>query len=151
MKSAVLVSVLALSGGTAWLFAATAQDKPVVLQADESAEWQRWRISMDAQATIRRADFPPTSYPLGPKLARTMTSSLLASLALAGLLICVRRAGGALVEPLSAPVLVGLGGLLTLAAIAFRAALPATSLRVGRRTHFWIWFPAMSILRKFKT
>ncbi len=94
---------------------------------------------MDAQATVRRVDFPPASCPLGPKLARTMTSSLLALLALAGLLICMRRAGGALVEPLSTPVLAGLGGLLTLAALAFRAALPAANLRVRRRTLYLTW------------
>jgi hypothetical protein len=82
---------------------------------------------MDAQATIRPLDIPRANFPLGPQLARTVAGSLLAMLALAGVLICVRRASGALVEPLPAPVLVALGGLLALAAVAFRAAfLPAT-------------------------
>ena len=92
---------------------------------------------MDAQATVGRLDFAPANGPPWPNLARTMTSSLLALLAVAGLLLCVRRAGGALVEPLSAPVLVGLGALLALAAAAFRGA---------RQSHGLNWLAPSAVL-----
>jgi hypothetical protein len=93
----------------------------------------RLEISMDAQAAIRRLDFLRANCPIWHPLARTVSSSLLALLALAGLLICARRASGALVDPLPAPVLVAVGGLLALAAVAFRAALRPANLH-GSRT-----------------
>ncbi len=94
---------------------------------------------MDVPATIRRVDLAAGECLVWPRLVRTITGSLLALLALAGLLICIRRAGGALVEPLSGPALVGLGGLLTLAVLAFRAALPMANLSVSRATLYLTW------------
>jgi hypothetical protein len=93
---------------------------------------------MDVPIAVCRADFAPADSPFSQKLARTMAGALLALLALAGLLICIRRAGGALVEPLPPQVLVGLGGLLALAALAFRFALPATSGVLARRAVFYL-------------
>jgi hypothetical protein len=101
---------------------------------------------MDAQATTRRLGIPPADFPFGPQLARTVASSLLALLALAGLLICIRRASGALVEPLPAPVLVGLGGLLALAAVAFRAAFRPVRRRGSRATFYSNWAAPSAVL-----
>ncbi|MBI3838323.1 MAG: hypothetical protein HY288_10380 [Planctomycetia bacterium] len=94
---------------------------------------------MGAQATVCRVDFPRADCRTWPKLARTLANSLLAMLALAGLLICVRRASGALVDPLPAPVRVAVGGLLALAGIAVRAALPTANLRGSRTALYLNW------------
>jgi hypothetical protein len=87
---------------------------------------------MDAHAAIRRLDIPSGSFPLGPQLARIVVHSLLALLALAGVLICVRRISGALSEPLPTAVFLSVGGLLSLSAVVFRAAFPLANWRGSR-------------------
>jgi hypothetical protein len=101
---------------------------------------------MDAQATIRRLDIPRASFPLGPQLARIVANSLLALLTLAGLLICIRRTSGALAEPLAASVLVGLGGLLSLSAVVFRASLPSAHWRGSRLALYAVWAAPSAVL-----
>jgi hypothetical protein len=101
---------------------------------------------MDAQATTRRLDLARAAFPTWSQLAQAVASSLLALLALAGLLICIRRVSGALVEPLPAPLLVGLGGLLALAAVAFRAAFRAAHRRGSLAALYSNWAAPSAVL-----
>ncbi len=63
---------------------------------------------------------PPIGQPLAARLLRATSIVLFALLALLPIVICARRASGALVEPLPATALVAVAAVLALAAIAFR-------------------------------
>ncbi len=71
---------------------------------------------MEAPRSIARGAWPPAL----AGLVRTLAVSWLALLALAALVLCLRRAGGALTQPLPVPALAACGLLLALAALVFR-------------------------------
>lgn len=82
---------------------------------------------MDAATAVRaplRIEFPG---PILGRLARRLALAALVLVALTGVVVCARRATGALVEPLSPGVLAGLGVVLAALAIWFRQTWAATA------------------------
>ena len=77
---------------------------------------------------LARVDAPAVA-----RLLNALATTLLALVGLAGLLVCARRLGGALTEPLSPGVLVALGAGLALTAALFRLA---TFAELSRRATF---------------
>jgi len=80
----------------------------------------------------RAAVWPRVDASMFARLLNALASTLLALVGLAGLLVCARRLGGALTEPLAPGVLVALGAGLAPAAALFRLAQLAESTS-GRR------------------
>jgi hypothetical protein len=75
---------------------------------------------MDALAASANRDLPALASPVAMRLARAGQLTACAVLALAAIVVCSRRAGGALGEPLPAPLLLAVGIALALSAISFR-------------------------------
>lgn len=84
-------------------------------------------------AVWSRVDVPTLAW-----LLSALATTLLALAGLAGLLICARRLGGALTEPLAPGVLVAIAVGLALAAVLFRLATLANS-SAGRRSMVTRW------------
>jgi hypothetical protein len=80
---------------------------------------------MDASTAVRKRAWLQRGSPDVAQMVRTVAVCLLALLAMAAMLLCVRRAAGALVEPLSAIALLGWGGFLAIAARVFRKVVAA--------------------------
>jgi len=100
---------------------------------------------MDAQTAKSLATWPPIDSPAAMKLVRTLAVSALGLLAAGAILIGVRRAGGALIEPLSPEVLLGCGALLALAALGFRRVFLASP-GLSRRTVYALWLAPSAVL-----
>ena len=77
---------------------------------------------MDASPALRDFRGGRLEHVVLARLGRSLAASLFALVALAGVLVCARRATGALGQPLSPAVLGGLGVLLVVAALVFRRA-----------------------------
>jgi hypothetical protein len=71
------------------------------------------------------------------RLGQTLVGSGLALVAAAGLLLCVRRLGGALSEPLSPAALILVSACLALTALLFRAVIASSGAWV--RSRFLVW------------
>jgi hypothetical protein len=75
---------------------------------------------MDAHRAARNAAWHSHEAPVVASLLGASATTLFALVAVAPIVICARRAGGALVEPLAAMPLVAVAGALALSAIVFR-------------------------------
>ncbi len=85
--------------------------------------------------------------PVAARLCRAVAGSALTLMALAALVIWLRRLGGALVEPPSASVLCGLALVLVAAALAFRGSYFPVIRSAPRSTRIAIWAaPSMVLL-----
>jgi hypothetical protein len=94
---------------------------------------------MDAPGAIDRFAWPRVESPPLASLLRTLAVSGLALLALAALLLCLRRANGALIQPLPAPILAACGALLALAALTFRGIVASSIVKGERRAAYPLW------------
>ncbi len=94
---------------------------------------------MDALRVISRVAWPQIESSAVAKLVRTLAASWQGLLALAAILICLRRSSGALIQPLPPPVLVACGGLLATAALAFRAVFSTSLPGTDRRVTYSVW------------
>lgn len=101
---------------------------------------------MDAPTALRRARWPAVESPVLPQLARVVAASLFALLTVAALVICARRAGGALTEPLSTGVLCALAGVLAAASIAFRRTVAVQLPAGGRLARYALWAVPSAVL-----
>ncbi len=103
---------------------------------------------MEAPRSIARGDWPTVTSPALAALVRTLAVSWLALLALAALVLCLRRAGGALTQPLPAPALAACGLLLALAALVFRGifARSIPGFDPGRARALWAIPSAVLVL-----
>ena len=80
------------------------------------------------------------------KLVRTLAASWLALLALAAILVCIRRSSGALTQPLPPQALVAWGALLALAALTFRKAYSAATSAGNRLATYALWAAPSGVL-----
>jgi hypothetical protein len=93
---------------------------------------------MDALSATRGRRWPNIASPAEGQLVRAVVDWLFALLAIMALVVCVRRSGGSLVEPLDPAILWGWGALLGLIAVMFRRVhLPAS--RRGSAKLYAIW------------
>ena len=94
---------------------------------------------MDAPTAVRAGAWQPIGSMALLKLARVVAGSLLFLLALAALLICVRRTTGALNGTLPGSVLVVCGGILVASSLVFRglwAGTPKSTSRLADIAHW---------------
>jgi hypothetical protein len=88
-----------------------------------------------------------------PRLGRTLALAAITLLAVMGLVVCVRRASGALVEPLSPAVLAALGIILAALGLLFRRTFAAMPLSGAAKYALWaapsavlaMWAAAVSL------
>lgn len=82
--------------------------------------------------------------PVLSRLARVLVLAAIGLAAVTGLLVCARRATGALAEPLSPAVLAGLGIVLAALAVLFRRAFAAPPL--PRAAAYVVWAAPSAVL-----
>lgn len=88
-----------------------------------------------ATRDVRAQAFPPSAP--SARLGQTVVASSFALVASAGLLLCVRRLGGALAEPLAPAALVPVAACLASAALVFRGVFASAVVRVRDRVFLW--------------
>ncbi|MEX0678502.1 MAG: hypothetical protein WD063_15585 [Pirellulales bacterium] len=99
---------------------------------------------MDASTTFGPPVGMGLAAPVLSRLGRVLAISAIGLLALTGLVICARRATGALAEPLSPGLLAGLGVVLAALAVLFRKTFVAVPL--PRAAAFALWAAPSSVL-----
>jgi hypothetical protein len=100
---------------------------------------------MDASTVVGKRAWPHRASPDVAQMVRTIAVCLLTLLAMAAVLLCVRRAAGALIEPLSAVALLGWGGFLAIAARSFRKVLAAVP-SANRHVAYALWAAPSGVL-----
>jgi hypothetical protein len=101
---------------------------------------------MDARTAKLAAWRPRIDTPIVVRLVQAAAICAFLLLAVAGLLILVRRASGALVAPLPAGLLVGWAGLLAVLAVAFRRFIPLAVPIHSRSWLYVIWTAPSAVL-----
>ncbi len=101
---------------------------------------------MDAQLAAVDRTWSLADSPLAARIARFAASCLFVLVALAALLVCLRRIGGALTQPLSAAALVLAALLLAAAAILFRRWIAATVVNTPPRLQYAAWAAPSAVL-----
>ncbi len=94
---------------------------------------------MDAPAAVHTPTWPEMAPPVIGQLGRTVIGTLFSLVALAAVVIAMRRAGGELREPLPAIALAALAGGLALGRVAFRQLVPRTSSHGNSPARYALW------------
>jgi len=101
---------------------------------------------MDAPTAIRVGSWRLLGSPVSLKLARAVASSLLLLLALAALLICIRRTTGALDGALPDGVLLACGAILAGSALVFRGLWFDARQAASRQAEIALWAAPTAVI-----
>jgi hypothetical protein len=103
-----------------------------------------WDSARDRQRTDAVASLPPGG--ATRRMLRAVVCSALALVALAAILVCARRATGAIAVPLPAAGLWAAAGCLAIVALAFRAVVPTRPLPGSPANEYVLWaLPSLAL------